>query len=189
MSDEHGPFASNEEAMQGHPIPSAIPSAWATNAKVAEAMAFLQANPDLLDDEDIITALGSEVPDALTLLDAFACAKQNAEDQAEAMRDRAARLEMRADDIEAQAVRLKSQIVNMLSSWGLQRRATPAGLVSLKRQPPPLLITDETMIPDHYMTEKTTRSPNRRAIREALTAGEEVAGAILGNPGLGLQVK
>lgn len=38
-------------------------------------------------------------------------------------------------------------------------------------------ITDEKKIPGEYMTVKTTTSPNRLAIKEALDRGEKIAGA------------
>lgn len=49
-------------------------------------------------------------------------------------------------------------------------------------------ITDEAIIPKEYVTEVVTVSPDKKAIKEAIKAGQEVSGAML-TESLNIQIK
>ena len=51
--------------------------------------------------------------------------------------------------------------------------------ISFKTNPPKVVLDDESLIPEEYITIKTERKPNLTAIKEAIKSGKEVAGAHL----------
>jgi len=56
---------------------------------------------------------------------------------------------------------------------------TPLATVTVRAGKPEVIVTDEAALPTHLT--KTTVSPDKRAIREAIERGETIDGVTLGN--------
>lgn len=96
--------------------------------------------------------------------------------------ERKARLERR---IEA----LRSLAFSIMQKAELRKAELPEATLSLRNGTPKVVIVDETAIPEDCT--KVIRSPDKTAIKDKLTRGEEVAGAHLSNgePSLSIRVK
>lgn len=106
-------------------------------------------------------------------------AKALAEMQAE-MRDRKARLDRKADS-------LRDACKWAMGELGLKKLEAPDFNVSLSAGRAPLIISDETALPDEFFRVK--READKTVIKGALEAGREVPGALLGNPSPTLTVR
>lgn len=68
---------------------------------------------------------------------------------------------------------------------------TPSGLASLSAKKASIIISEESQIPSQYFDTPPVPEPvvNKERIREALTAGEKVAGAALGDDVYSLTIR
>lgn len=90
------------------------------------------------------------------------------------LRDRQARLA-------AQAERIRTAIVVAMGDVDLKKLELPECTISRKAVPPKVVVTNEADLPSKYLTEKVSVSPDKKALLEALKAGEAIAGACLSN--------
>jgi hypothetical protein len=81
---------------------------------------------------------------------------------------------------ESKVTWLKNYLQENLEKIGLDKLKTPLFSVSLQKNPPALRIIDEAVIPTKYKTVVPMRfEVNKEAVKEALKAGESVAGCEL----------
>lgn len=120
------------------------------------------------DDEDALAIAESET-DILEILDARVERVMQQELLAERAKARAKRLEEAAD-------RERRVILEMVGIIGekVQRPLYTASL-SYPRKP---MVTDESALPEDFIR----HAPDKVAIGKALRAGQEIPGAVLGNP-------
>ena len=86
----------------------------------------------------------------------------------DAMADRQKRLEKKAES-------LKNYLTYILDG---QKFSTPRVAMSFRRSES-VNITDEYSVPDEYLTVTTMTKPDKKAIKDAIKGGKEVAGAEL----------
>lgn len=96
--------------------------------------------------------------------------------QTKALRDRQARIEMRAEAH-------RKTILSLMQAASIRKLERPAATVSLRPGTPSVKIVDEAEIPSQLMRVKTTKEPDKAAIKAALQAGEIIPGAAL-DPGV-----
>jgi phage host-nuclease inhibitor protein Gam len=114
-----------------------------------------------------------------TALDAKAMAGATGELMKE-YAERKSRMERREEAMRSLAMRL-------MKAANLPKAELACGTISVRSTPPAVLITDETMLDDRFWRVK--REPNRSAVKDALKAGEFVAGAELSNGGETLSIR
>lgn len=95
---------------------------------------------------------------------------------AQALKDERDSLDKRLRAIKAQADRLEDYITQCLEIAGTVE--TPRARLSIRKSQA-LDILDEGQVPDKYMRVKTTRVPDKIAIKAALKEGEYVPGCAL----------
>lgn len=161
------------------PLSARIPSHWLADQAIAAAVALLDQNPDLTDDEDIGLALASEEPRALDFIHAFVAAMLAAEDTAEAARQRAKLLRERAAVMDARAERLRDKLVEMVQRLGVARIETPSGTISLRETPLKVSLAVLDELPPEFI--RVSREPDKTAILAAWRAGRTVPGAVPSN--------
>ena len=81
---------------------------------------------------------------------------------------------------------LRRELLDILLETKRRRFVAPEGTVGTKRIPGSVVITDEELIPDEYVTEKVVRTPNKEALHADLAEGVVIAGAAMSNGGWGL---
>lgn len=89
----------------------------------------------------------------------------------------------------AQAIddRMESSILTYMQGKGVDKIEAGTFTLSIKRNPPSVVITDESAIPSQYIRVKT--EPIKADIAKALKAGEEVPGARMETERVSLVVK
>lgn len=140
--------------------------------------ALLKFDPSLAEDDLALTDTLEGITQAPDIIAGFL--RKAREDEAMAgavvgmmsdMRERKERLLARAD-------KRRDAALQMMDAIGLRKIEQPDFSASIRNVPPKVEITDEAALPDELC--KTVRSPDRAAIKEALTHGP-VAGAQLSN--------
>lgn len=140
---------------------------------------LLASFPELAEDED---ALADTLDGETALLDAIARLIREARVDAatakamgeitDQMNDRRTRIDDRADKRRAAALAL-------MQAAGVAKVERPDFTASIGAGRPKVTITDETLLPDRFI--RITRAANKSAVGDALKAGTEVPGALLGN--------
>ena len=149
-------------------MPSNVPHGAAIERAMSAAMEAISALPDDGDNVLLLNTIEGE-SDVLEVLDRVVEAAIADKKLAELARERAKRIEARAD--RARGVAL--QIIEALGVSPLERGVYTAS-ISHHRE---IGTLDETLLPDEFIR----RAPDKVAIAKALRAGQEVAGASLGN--------
>jgi hypothetical protein len=62
---------------------------------------------------------------------------------------------------------------------GITKIACPYFELAIVNNPVSVVVDDEQNLPSDYITVKTVKSPNKKAIKEAIDSGEDVPGAHL----------
>jgi len=113
-----------------------------------------------LDDLALAAALGSRIGD---------------------LQNRLARIEQRAD-------KKRMTVAAVMERADIKKLSEPDFTASLRAVPPALLVSDEHEIPEPYWKPQPPKL-DKRGLIAALTAGQAVPGAILGNGGTTLSVR
>ncbi len=93
----------------------------------------------------------------------------------------------RKDRLEAKGVKLRAIALWALEEVGLRGFRAPDMTVSVRQLRQPLIITDETKLPDEFV--KIERIPRKVDIYRALDEGREVPGTALGNASSFLSIR
>ena len=99
----------------------------------------------------------------------------------EALGARAKRISERRARLDAQSERLRTAIVVAMADVDLKKIELPEATISRKVSPPKVVVTSEADLPSKYLVEKVSVAPDKKALLEALKAGEAVPGACLSN--------
>lgn len=91
--------------------------------------------------------------------------------------DEIERLAERKKSMERTQERLKDIVKAYLELTGKRQVAGSLFTATIKRNTPKVIISDEDSIPRVFIKVKTTESVDKTAIKKAIAAGEEVAGA------------
>ncbi len=85
----------------------------------------------------------------------------------------------RKERIAARVAYRRELLLKAMEAAGLTKLATPAGTVSVGHSAPKVIVIAEDEIPEQFI--KVIRQPDKRAIGDALKAGEFIPGARLSN--------
>jgi len=156
----------------------------------AEAARSLLANiRDIVQDDE--QAAADAIEGETNLLEAIGAAVDailEADAEAEALAGMVKRLAQRRERAEARADRIRAAIADAMAQTDLRKLKLPQATLTIKATPPKAIITDELDIPTKYLIEQPPKL-DKRAVLEALKAGEQVPGAQLSNGGASLQIR
>ena len=157
------------------------------NAGIEEAMEAMLASVDPETGEvsqeavDSLFALQMEKDQKLDNIGAYI---KNLMAEVKALKDEEASLKARRESKEKQIERLKEYVASNMDSDKFES----SRVVFSFRASETVDIPDESLLEERFMVQKVTASPDKKAIKEALKAGEEVRGAFL-IPHRNLQIK
>ena len=161
--------------------------------KLQQAISALHHGIEMMksDDPDAIIDIDADFPETVEAVEAamrrIVQHLQDSEDAAEQAGKRATEAGERKRRFEARAKRYRGLLMGAMDAMGWRKKEWPEATVSLRAPQAGVDIIDETELPQGFV--KITRTPDKTAIRAALTAGEIVPGAAL-TPGLpGLMVR
>jgi len=109
--------------------------------------------------------------------------------KAEALKIYRAQLSEREDRLRHRAERMKADLLEALQDTGRDKIELPDATLSVRQNPPKVIVTDEAVIPAEFRREPEPPSADKKKIAEALKGGREVPGALLSNGGVNLTVK
>ena len=149
------------------------------------------ANMDAGNDEDFAAALADTLDaqsDQLEdKIEATIIVSRQLEADAEACKAEAKRLTDRARAFERNAKACKDRVLWAMETTGRDKIKRQLFTITRAKPRPVVEIDDEALLPSEYVIEKVTRAPDKKALLEALKAGE-VAGAHLGESKPSLRV-
>lgn len=106
----------------------------------------------------------------------------------DAIKEATAKLDQRSERFGFQIERIKNSVTWAMDTVGMKKLERPTATLSLAKVPDKAVITNEEALPSSFLIEKTTVSPDRKAILGALKAGCAVPGAELSNGGMTLRI-
>ncbi len=112
------------------------------------------------------------------------------EDQnlASALRARMADMQDRLSRFEERARKKRELVTSVMEQAGLKKLTEPDFTVSLRPSRPPLTIIDEEAIPGDYWRPQPAKL-DRMGLISVLSNGQDVPGAVLGNPPMTISVR
>jgi hypothetical protein len=134
-----------------------------------------------VDPQTVLDTLESLDGDLNSKAVAVAMFSRNLEATADAVREAGKAMLARADRIEKRAESIRNYLLFNMEFAQVTKIECPFFVISIKRNPPAVVIDDEKAIPDRYKVtpEPPAPRPDKAAIREALKCGDEVPGARL----------
>ena len=127
---------------------------------------------------DTLEALEGDVRDKAVAVAAFT---RNLDSSAEAIREAGLAMLARADRLERRADSVRNYLLFQMQCAQITKIESPWFVVSVRKNPPSVVIEDEILIPAELMVtpDPPPKRPNKMAIGNKLKAGEEVPGARL----------
>lgn len=144
--------------------------------------ALVEAHPDLATDDDFLMDVIEGETDAHAIMKRIVIDRAEALANAEAMDTLANHYTAISDKWTARAESRRKLMGLVLDAVGLRKMVTPAGTVSVSPGRVSLALADDFTPPQGYA--RTKVEPDKKAIKDALDAGETMPGASLvtGNP-------
>ena len=147
---------------------------------------LVEAFPDA-DEESLADTLEglSNLPDML----AEVC-RSMLDDQAlvSALRGRIGDMQERCGRVEVRARKKRDLVCSVMERADLKKVTEPDLTLSLRPARPPLAVVDEAAVPEAFWKPQPPKL-DRQALIAALSAGQEVPGAILGNAPMSVSVR
>lgn len=143
-----------------------------------------------LDAQTIADTLESLSGDLETKAVNVAMFARNLEASARSIKDAEQAMAERRKAIEKKAEHLRAYLLNCMQATQISKIECPYFTLTIKKNPPAVVIEDEAQIPAAFMRQPDPPPPavDKKAIGEALKAGHEVPGARL-SAGVRLDIK
>ena len=109
-------------------------------------------------------------------LENIALYAKNLASEASAIKEEENTLSERRKRLERKCERMKAILINAMKEDGNKKMSSPR-FEAVLRDSKKTEIIDETLIPEQYINTKIEKTPDKTAIKKAIEAGEEVAGA------------
>lgn len=110
---------------------------------------------------------------------AIAASLRTMESMEKAVADEAKRLSDKAEAIKKRRESFESYVLHNLQTLGLEKLGCGGYTLSLRKNPPKVVIDSDEAIPPRFIVTKQVNQIDRKGIKEALKAGEVVEGARL----------
>lgn len=166
----------NDSPPSGFRIEQAMSTWQSTRARL------VADDADLARDEGaLIELLGDAEGDVRDILARLLQATQHATAMAAAADDMVTTLKGRIDRYKRRVETFRGTMFAIMDALGERKIELPHGTLSISAGKPAAIITDETEIPDRFVTVTTTRKIDKVALLTALKDGEVIDGATLSN--------
>jgi hypothetical protein len=166
-----------------------LPALYELAGQYREALAVL-AESDYPDDfiRETLDALVGEVEHKAINVAMFA---RNLEAAAEAIKTAEGQMATRRKALEARAARLREYLKTNMERAAITEISCPHFALTIRRNPPSVVVTDPGMLPVEYLTTPEPPPPgvDKRKIGEALKAGATVPGAYLDTSKTRLEIR
>ena len=106
----------------------------------------------------------------------------------EALRTRIEEMRGRLQRLEHRVEKKRELVATVMERADIRKITEPDFTVALRQTPPPLVVTDETLIPEWYWKPQPSKL-DRQRLKEDLKSGEHILGVCLGNGGQTLAVR
>lgn len=130
-----------------------------------------------LDDETIRDTLDGYAADFDNKVISIASLIRNLETTAEAIKQAEAQMAARRKTIESKAEWLRQYIINNMQATGRIEVDCPMFAIKVKTNRPTVVVAEDACIPSAYL--RVTTSPDKKALKDALDAGEVIKGVSL----------
>lgn len=182
------PVATVNPALDPHPQIT-VPLIWSSDDEVkmkydienlkVQISLLMDRHPELADDTDLRADMLEGSTDLHKIMERLLNEEREADELIEAVKERIEKLSARRSGFRARQTSLRDVMMNILQRADLRKIALPEATISITRRGPAVQLIDEALVPDAFCRFK--REVSKTAIKEALTAGEEVPGAVLDN--------
>jgi len=146
---------------------------------------LLERYPDL-DEDTLFDTLEGET-DLRELLVKLERSRENDEVLISGLKDRIADMNARLARYKYRSDGKRELLRQAMETSGLNKIEEPDFTISLRPSPPPVVIVDESALPESYL--KTVTQIDRAGLRKALLSGVAVDGAMLGNSKLTVSIR
>lgn len=149
-----------------------------------------QIDPEDVDEEVLLKVLQELEGEIAVKAKSVAAYVRNVECFAEAVEDAAKKMQARANKLNARAAKVREYLLQQMLQLGTDEISSPEFTIKIKKNPPSVVIDDETKIPQKYKHTPPPPDPviDKAAIKRDLAMGDEVPGAHL-NQGKRLDIK
>jgi hypothetical protein len=103
----------------------------------------------------------------------------NMEAESKNIKEAEAKMKKRRDSLDRKSKSLREYLLNSMIMLEIQTVKTDQFHVKIRNNPPKVSIVSEALLPDEFKEEVSTIHLDKNAIKEAIKAGNPVAGAIL----------
>ena len=149
--------------------------------KLYELTEAIESVQRLVDDgelqlADVADTLEGLLPEAKERATNIAALAQNQEAEIAALKEAEKRIAARRKGLERNRDYWLGYLLDNMERCGIEEISTAEWRVAIAKNPPAVLIEDEAKIPDSFMVEKVTRSPDKKALKAAIDEGVEFKG-------------
>lgn len=160
------------------PSPYALEQAFSVLLSVRQRL--LEEDPEIEHDERLMAdCLDGESGDAMEVVRQLVRASMHAKSMAEAAKSRASDIQARADRYAKRETSLRGAVFAIMDAIGQRRIEAEDFTASISAGASGVVVTDETLLPDSVV--RITRTPDKRAIADALKTGATIEGAEISN--------
>lgn len=141
---------------------------------------LLEAFPELSEDDDFRRDALEGETDFTRIMDRLAKEVRLAKHKARSLAQFKAEVEQKIGRSHLAEERLRETMKALMDAAGLTKLRTDTAAISIGKPPASVIITEAADIPRAFVRIKA--EPDKKAIKEALEAGNHVPGAVLSNP-------
>lgn len=146
-----------------------------------EIESLIASYPELAEDENLRADMIDGETEATAILSRIVNRMQEAEAMVAAIIKRKNDLDARAARFDRQADAMRSLAFRIMQAANLRKMPLPEATLSIRVNPPSVVINDESQIPAEFTITKTETRVDRAKLKEALKDGATVPGACLSN--------
>jgi hypothetical protein len=164
-----------------------IPFDWSRVKQQIDAL--LTEFPELIEDDVLRADMIEGSTDLHTVIAHLLDREREAASMSDAVKIRRDALGERGKRYDRHSDGLRATMLKLMQFGDLKTMALPEATVSVRAGSPRVIVTDETMVPEDLC--RISISPDKKAIKERIDAGEAVPGAVLSNsePSLTIRTK
>ena len=140
---------------------------------------LMDRHPALAEDEDLRADMLEGSTDLHAIMERLLDEEREADELVEAAKERMDKIAARRAMFRLRQQSLRDVMMSIMQRADLRKVILPEATISITRRGPAVQILDEELIPEQFFRFKMEVS--KTALKEALTAGEEVPGAVLDN--------
>lgn len=148
---------------------------------VTQHHALQQLDLEEIDEQTLLDTLEGLEGEIQIKAQSCAATVRNMEVFADAIDAAAEQMKKRADRLRGKSGWLRAYLLNNMQAAGISKISAPEFTVSVRKNPPSVLVNESTKLPDEYMVfpPPPPPRPDKKKIAEALKAGQVIDGCEL----------